>query len=258
MKQIEGLYNKKRFGKMLSKRTKNKNTCLTASLNVFRLSDLKKLQLASISFVLIISTILIVPEAALALGGPAPPGILLIFEPVSQPFANGCSANYTVRVISQIGFQGEVNLTVINLPTGVTATLKPSSVVVPESEEAASLLTVRLMPDAPQGKFNLTVRGVSADGKASDTENLTISNISSPCGRSTTESLRTTTITTTTTILSTHPESQPVITTVSTTLTKTITNTSTEQVTNSITFAWAIGATIIAAILALVVVRRRR
>jgi hypothetical protein len=137
--------------------------------------------LAVIILQVVLSTsALMVPEAAFALGPPGPPSLFLMFEHTDQSVAAGCPTVNAVRLISQEGFEGEVTLIVINPPAGVNVTFTPNPVYVPSFYENTSLVTVRVMPNTPQERVNLTVIGLSVDKKTNDTKLLTI-NVLPPC-----------------------------------------------------------------------------
>lgn len=200
--------------------------------------------------VLVLSIVLIIPEAALGFGM-GPPAVYLDFTPKSWAVGDGCPATYTVRLISQEGFKGLVKLTAIGPPKGIDIAFNPNPIDIPEYSEAVSYLTVKVSPDVPYGihtlYFNLTALpnsnydrtyGFGVNGYLYFTINV------GPCIQSISANTTTVTI-------------EPAV------ITSTITSTSTitEQAADPSTYAWAVSATIVAAVLAVAVVlllQRRR
>ena len=81
----------------------------------------------------------------------------LSVAPSSRSVKRGKSTSYTVNLSSQGGFGGTVTLSVSGLPSGVTATFSPGSVVAP----GTSTMTVKTSGKTPRGTFTLTVTGTS-------------------------------------------------------------------------------------------------
>jgi hypothetical protein len=77
--------------------------------------------------------------------------------PASASVKHGSSTTYTITVSSPVGFTGQVTLSVSGLPSGATATFKPSSV----KARGTSTLTVKTTTRTAVGTFTLTVRGTS-------------------------------------------------------------------------------------------------
>jgi len=73
------------------------------------------------------------------------------------PLHQGDTANFTVTVLSLRNFKQPVNITALNLPTGVTAHFNPTSVI------ASGNITVTLTASqsAALGNFTITLLGVS-------------------------------------------------------------------------------------------------
>jgi hypothetical protein len=88
---------------------------------------------------------------------PPPPDFGLSVTPGSGSVKHGSSTTYTITVSSPVGFTGQVTLSVSGLPSGATATFKPSSV----KARGTSTLTVKTTTRAALGTFTLTVRGTS-------------------------------------------------------------------------------------------------
>ncbi len=220
------------------------------------------------------STALIVPEAVFALGEPAAPRPIPIFVN-EQVVGDSCGGTQTVFLgdIRSAGFEGGVNLTLVDPPKGVTGTFVPNPVMLISGFENYTMLIVNLVHDAPLGRYPLRIRltplpdsnygawGVE-DKSLLDT-NVTLDYVHqcidsgieqyNPPYTTTTISLFASTSTTTETHLSTITSTS--ITTVSTAFTST--TTSTESVTDPSTYAWAIGATGAAVVLAVVLLLRR-
>jgi hypothetical protein len=213
---------------------------------------------------LALSTALMVPEVASTLR-PSPPSVFLMFERVDQSVANGCPTTNLVHIISQSGFEGNVNLNVVNHPAeGMYVAFTPNSVYVPKYGENTSLVTVTVMPNSAQGRVNLTVIGISAaDRTVNDTKPLFV-NVLSPCVQftntkgTTSYTVYVTTVTTTVTTTSTLILRQDRPTSTSSTTTTTLTSTTTEQAKDTSTLAWAVSATMATIVLAVVVLRKKR
>jgi hypothetical protein len=84
----------------------------------------------------------------------------------------GSSAPTTTVTITRVNFTGDVALSVLNLPTGVSASFAP---VNPQSGNSA-VLTLSVVAGAPTGTFtNLSVQGVGTTGTVATPLTLTIS-----------------------------------------------------------------------------------
>lgn len=75
--------------------------------------------------------------------------------PASRTIPPGTTTTYAVTVGASGGFDGKVNLSVIGLPAGVTASFNPSSFTGP----GTSTLTVVAGAGAPAGAYILTITG---------------------------------------------------------------------------------------------------
>jgi hypothetical protein len=225
--------------------------------------------------VLVLPTTLMVPEAVFALGEPAAPRPIPIFTK-EQLVWDSCTEERTVflGVIRPAGFEGGVNLTLVDLPNGITGTFVPNPVIL-RSNDNYTMLIVNAAHDVPLGKYILNIRLVPLpdsnyrawdikDKSLLDT-NVTL-DVVHPCYDSPVDvynsRLLTTTTTrilfgsttTTTTTLTALPTT--VTTNVSTTLTST--TTATERVADTSTYAWAISATVATIVLATVLTLQRR
>ncbi|MBI2938427.1 MAG: hypothetical protein HYY22_09490 [Thaumarchaeota archaeon] len=197
-----------------------------------------------------------VPEAAFALE-PQAPGIYIMFRPGAQlQLGDKCPAAYTTVLFSNpdYTYPGDVklNLTVPDLPRGVTAALVPNQIIVQPNNGNRSLLMVTVSPDAPKGTYALHVKATLLRGSNNSTRifyngpaeiPLTIS--SDKCEQPA-SGIETITLTVTATSIST------------TTLIETATKISLQPVTDASTYGWAIGATAAAVILALGLLLQRR
>lgn len=81
--------------------------------------------------------------------------------PTSVGVSQGSQATDTVTVSSLNGFSSSVNLSISGLPSGVTATFSPTSLVPASGGSASSILTLSASPTAAVGSATLTVTGVS-------------------------------------------------------------------------------------------------
>ena len=71
------------------------------------------------------------------------------------------SDNY-VMLISRNGFEGNVNLEVLDLPAGVTSEM-PTTVFVPKFGNTIVSIKLRAATDAPLANANVTLRGTTAN-----------------------------------------------------------------------------------------------
>ena len=94
---------------------------------------------------------------AISLVVTAPADFGLSVAPSSITITRGKAGSYTVTISSLRGFAGSVGLSVSGLPSGASATFKPSSVSAPGS----STMTIKTTSKATRGTFTLTVRGSS-------------------------------------------------------------------------------------------------
>jgi hypothetical protein len=87
----------------------------------------------------------------------ATPSFLLQAQSYGVIYAQGTSGVTTVGIDDQNGFTGSVNLAVSGLPSGVTATLSPSSTA------TGSTITFNISSTAPQGAYTATVTGTAGN-----------------------------------------------------------------------------------------------
>ncbi len=81
--------------------------------------------------------------------------------PVYEMCSYGCFwVTNTLHVISRNGFEGDVNLEVLNLPPGVTSEM-PNSIFVPKGDGTTISVLLRATADAPLGDATMTLRGTS-------------------------------------------------------------------------------------------------
>ncbi len=109
----------------------------------------------------------------LTITAPAPGFILSLTQP-ALTIPQGASAPTTTVNIARTNFTGDVALSVLNLPTGVTAAFAPAN---PQTGNS-SVLTLTVAPGAPTGTFTtLSVQGVGTGltGTVSTPLSLTIS-----------------------------------------------------------------------------------
>jgi hypothetical protein len=215
-------------------------------------------------------TMSVFTEIAFALGGPGPPAVYIEVTPKESPVADSCPALYEIKLISQELFQGALNLTAVDQPKGVTATFGPNPILIPMFNDGTVYLMVEVSPDTPLGRHTVHIEVTPLPGPGSSYNEdffingdpsfvLNVGSCGSPLGEA-----RTTTTTTnlmgsnrTVTTVKMSTETRVSTTTFSTTLTSTSTTTSTERVTEPATYAWAAGATVAAAVMAVVMVLRK-
>ncbi len=224
--------------------------------------------------------------------GPMPPQIYLNAENSTQQVNAGDTALYYVRVTPQWP-AGWLNVTVGSryvipsrglsvgelpqvepLPLGVEANYS-KRIFVNASDTYVLPVSVKVAASMGQSAINLTLLVASSyrtEFNYNDTYFSTINlhlnvepkpNIQTTTVTSTTTQLSTITsiLTTTVTTASTIHEHQitplPPVTTSTTTTTTTLTNTITERVSEPSTYAWALSATVAAAVLAAILLRKR-
>ncbi|HIE14400.1 TPA: hypothetical protein EYP70_03920, partial [Candidatus Bathyarchaeota archaeon] len=83
----------------------------------------------------------------------------LAVSPDSISIRQGEVGSVTVNVTSHGRFSSPVNLSITGLPTGVTPTFSPSSVIPPEGGYETSILTLNVSTVAPTGSYSLKVIG---------------------------------------------------------------------------------------------------
>lgn len=193
---------------------------------------------------LLLSTVLVIPESAFAQFFPA---IFLEVKPQSQTVQAGSSATLNLTLYPQgPWYTWNVTFSLLNPPQGVTATFNPKNTSA-GGNDFTSVMTVNVASDVLQGNRTLAIHWNGTVSRSlgpnttpyrfdlNSTTNATL-NITAPEARTTTAN----TITTTTTTTSTS--------------TITLTNTTTERVSDPSIYAWAVGATVAAVVLATIVV----
>jgi hypothetical protein len=100
---------------------------------------------------------------------PAPiPNFSLASTPAAVTIMQGTSGTSVVAIVPQGGFNGNVNLSVSNLPSGVTAAFSPN----PAS--STSTLTLTASASAAPGTVTVTITGTSGALTSTTTVNLTV------------------------------------------------------------------------------------
>jgi hypothetical protein len=88
------------------------------------------------------------------------PNFILGASPWSRSVLQGDQTSYRVNVTRTAGFKGPVNLSVTGLPSGATASWKPSPTVPgPSSSATLQIGTVRAVP---VGSYDLTITGTAS------------------------------------------------------------------------------------------------
>lgn len=87
------------------------------------------------------------------------PDFNLTADPASLAIPQGESDTSTITVTSMNNFSDPVELSALNEPSGVTATLNPTQVTPPPNGTATSTLTVSVEITATPGSYTLTVMG---------------------------------------------------------------------------------------------------
>ncbi len=99
------------------------------------------------------------------------PSFTLALTQATLSIAQGASTPTTTVNITRVNFPGDVTLSVLNLPTGVTAAFAPAN----PQQGNSSVLTLTVVPGAPTGTFNnLSVQGVGTPGTVATPLTLTI------------------------------------------------------------------------------------
>lgn len=83
--------------------------------------------------------------------------------PATRTILPGASGSYTVTVTPSNNFTGTVNLSVLNLPTGASATFDPASIQITDDAPRSSVLTINNSSATPLGNFTLTLNGTSGN-----------------------------------------------------------------------------------------------
>ena len=124
----------------------------------------KKTIIISYSLVLM----LLAPQVVLALAPGAPNFALGLTPPLGVEVAAGGSATVTVSIYSEEGFEGKVDLTLIDPPAGVTGTFEPNPVIVPGFDVGASVVTIEVASTVPEGEIELTIGATDPAGVVKD------------------------------------------------------------------------------------------
>jgi len=88
-------------------------------------------------------------------GGPA--NFAILVSPSSQTIQRNSSAKYQVSITASNGFTGSVQLTVSGLPARTNRSFSTN----PVSGSGTSMLSIKALPKAPTGTYNLTITGTS-------------------------------------------------------------------------------------------------
>ncbi len=100
------------------------------------------------------------------------PSFTLTLTNANLTIPQGSAAPTTTVNINRVNFPGDVTLSVLNLPTGVTAAFAPAN----PQQGNSSVLTLTVAPGAPTGTFTtLSVQGVGTPGTQATPLTLTIS-----------------------------------------------------------------------------------
>lgn len=184
-----------------------------------------------------------------------PPSLALVFKQGPRVVGFGCPGVYSFDLYPTANFYGKVNLSTVILPKGVVATFAPNPVEIKKDQFGGNtnLQVSVTSPDVPHFNYSVYFEAKPLSGSnfnntysnntlvASQYLVLNISSCEQP--QNATTQLAPITITSTTIL--------------STTLTSTITTTSIERVTYSSIYAWAIVATATAAVLAIILLRKK-
>jgi hypothetical protein len=111
--------------------------------------------LKKIGIPIVITVFLLSSLAAWGLA-PGNPDIFVQVSPTSQDVSAGGSGAFSVTVISQEGFEDNVELTAADLPAGVIVTFDPNPVDVPAFGQGVTQMTVNAAADAPTGTITVT------------------------------------------------------------------------------------------------------
>ncbi len=98
----------------------------------------------------------------------APPDFLISVSPTSQSIPRGSTATYTVTVMPQNGFNGQVTLSLSGQPSGSTVTFSPNPAT------TTSTLTVQTRSNTPKRGYTLTILGASGSLSASASVTLNV------------------------------------------------------------------------------------
>ena len=106
--------------------------------------------------------------------GAGTPSFTVSASPSAVSVTQGSTANSTITVTSQNGFNSATTLSVSGLPTGVTAAFSPNPVTPPANGSVTSTLTFTASTTATTGTSTVTVTGTSGTTTASTTISLTV------------------------------------------------------------------------------------
>lgn len=109
-----------------------------------------------------------------AKGNTTTPSYALSASPSAVGVVQGASASTKVTVTSSGGFNAATNLAVSGLPSGVTASVSPTSVTPPANGAAEATVTLNASSTAATGTANVTVTGTSGTLTKSTTVALTV------------------------------------------------------------------------------------
>ncbi|MFI6290415.1 proprotein convertase P-domain-containing protein [Nonomuraea sp. NPDC050790] len=105
--------------------------------------------------------------------GTGDPDFAMSADPAALSVAPGASGSATVALASTNGFAGTARLSA-SAPSGITATLSPSSVTLPSGGTASARLDVAVAQGLPPGTHTLTVTGASGSLSHSTQVRLTV------------------------------------------------------------------------------------
>ncbi|MGQ9639274.1 MAG: COG1470 family protein [Candidatus Bathyarchaeia archaeon] len=103
-------------------------------------------------------------------------GFYVAPSPMSKSVIVGKSTTLSVGVQSVGTFSSSVTLTASNVPTGMTATFNPASVLPPPGGLATSILTITTTSSLAQGTYHLTIRGTSGTLTSSEYVAISVGN----------------------------------------------------------------------------------
>lgn len=102
------------------------------------------------------------------------PDFGIVASPTSVGVSQGAQATDTITVSGFNGFNSFVNLSVSGLPSGVTATFSPASLMPPSGGSVTSTLTLSAGPSAAVGSATVTVTAVAGSLVHNSAINLTV------------------------------------------------------------------------------------
>ncbi|HVK24498.1 MAG TPA: metallophosphoesterase [Actinokineospora sp.] len=108
------------------------------------------------------------------------PSFTVTANPASVSVAPGASATTTATVTSTGGFSAATNLAVSGLPSGVTATVSPTSVTPAANGSASATVTVSASSSAATGTSTVTVTGTSGSLSKTATFSLSVGTTTPP------------------------------------------------------------------------------